>query len=89
MAYGKLVEQIGWTLDTNQIILKRTMNAEYSVVDGEIEVEDADGGDDVLSILGPRSEEIHALVNSDAYIEGESFELLGFEQTEYTLEEVA
>ena len=87
MTNGKLFERIVWTQGTNQIVLNRFMNAEYSVSNGTIEIDYADATDEELLLEGERSEEIASLINSDDYIEGESFELLGFEQTAYTLEE--
>ena len=90
MKFGKLFEQIVYTDGENTIRLSRTMKAEYSIVDGEIEIEWADGNGDDYEFQGPRAKELENIyLNDDNFEESETWYHLGFEEGEQTLEEVA
>jgi hypothetical protein len=85
---GSLFERIVWSKGENTITLTRTMNADYTITNGKIEVDYAHGnGDDEYEFDGPDSEELQSLLDDDDFIESETFEDIGFEQTEYTLME--
>ena len=83
MRQGKLLETNVWSDAENSVTLTRTYTAFYDIVDGEVEMDmDAGvqcGGDDEIEFKGPRAEELESLVDSDDYIENETFEELGFE----------
>ena len=88
MKHGKLLEQIVWTQDLNTITLTRTMDAVYNIVDGKIAIESAGGDGDEYEFDGPDAEELEALLDDELFVEAETFEEMGFEQTDYILEEI-
>ena len=81
MRKGKLLETNVWSDAENKVTLTRTYTAFYDIVDGEVKLNEfltlGDGDD--YEFEGPRAEELESLVNSDDYIENETFEELGFE----------
>jgi hypothetical protein len=89
MKNGKLFEQIIWSDGENTVTLSRTMNANYDIIDGEIEIHSAGGDGDDYKFDGPSAEELEALLEDDDFVESETFEDLGLEQIDYVLEEAA
>ena len=90
MKQGDLLETNVWSDAENKVTLTRTYTALYDIVDGEVEMNEflACGDGDDYEFEGPRAEELESLVDSDDYIENETFEELGFE-SDCFLEETA
>ena len=87
MLNANFVETITWSDDANTVVLTRTFNADYKMdkYDELSIVNVIDTLDQDIDVKGPDSDELNDIINDDEYVEGESFEDFGLEQTDYSL----
>lgn len=87
MLNANFVETITWSDDANTVVLTRTVNADYTMdkYDELSIIKVIDTLDQDIDVEGPDSDELNDIINDDEYVEGESFEDFGLEQTDYSL----
>ena len=87
MLNANFVETITWSDDANTVVLTRTFNADYKrdKYDELSIIKVIDTLDQDIDVEGPDSDELNDIINDDEYVEGESFEDFGLEQTDYSL----